>query len=127
MKNVYEKVAWKKHTHSLKKEMPSQIFSNKFHLILSNFLWYFLNSNEREIIQITYFVIHEASCRYFVNSLSVLRGFNSLPERKFLWTPESLDLLRWNFLRGIITSKLHPSRISANAQMTYLRLLCSLD
>ena len=41
MRAVCEKVAWKKHTHSLKKEMPSQIFSNEFHLILSNFLWYF--------------------------------------------------------------------------------------
>ena len=52
--------------------------------------------------------------------MALHRGCNS--ERKFLLTPESLDVLGWNFLTSIITLKLHPSIASANTQMTYLRL-----
>ena len=132
MKNVYEKVALGKRTHSQKKEMPSQIFFNKFPLILSSFLWYFLILRRclqklTEIIQLTYLVTHEISCRYFFNGFSVHRGYNSLPEWNFLLTPESFEVLRWDFLKSIITSKPHPSVASTNALMTYFRLLCSLD
>ena len=45
LREIHEKCLWKscmEEAHTLtKKEMPSQIFSNKFTLILSNFLWYF--------------------------------------------------------------------------------------
>ena len=45
LRKIHEKRLWKscmEEAHTLtKKEMPSQICSNKFALILSNFLWYF--------------------------------------------------------------------------------------
>ena len=45
LSKIHPKRLWKscmEEAHTLtKKEMPSQIFSNKFALILSNFLWYF--------------------------------------------------------------------------------------
>ena len=99
-------------------------------LDFKQFLMVFFNSKKScltEIIQMTYLVIHEISCRYFFNGLSVHRGYNYLLKWNFSLTPEPFEVLKWDFLKSIITSKPHPSIAFANAQMTYLRLLCSLD
>ena len=99
-------------------------------LDFKQFLMVFFNSKKScltEIIQMTYLVIHEISCRYFFNGLSVHRGYNYLSKWNFSLTPEPFEVLKWDFLKSIITSKPHPSIAFANAQMTYLRLLCSLD
>ena len=52
-------------------------------LDFKQFLMVFFNSKKScltEIIQMTYLVIHEISCRYFFNGLSVHRGYNYLPK-----------------------------------------------
>ena len=134
LKLKHQKRLWKScieeaYTLTKKGNAFADIFQ-QISLDFKQFLMVFFNSKKScltEIIQMTYLVIHEISCRYFFNGLSVHRGYNYLPKWNFSLTPEPFEVLKWDFLKSIITSKPHPSIAFANAQMTYLRLLCSLD
>ena len=94
----------------IKKGKPSQIFFNKFPLILSSLLWYFLILRSHAWQKLFKWLIL-LSTRFhadFFNGLSVHRGNFSL-------TPEPFELLKWDFLKSIITSKARPSIAFANA------------